>query len=169
LFAEVDATLSSGAPTVEQLQAMPLLEGVVKETLRLYPPAWLLARSVEGDDEVGGYRLRRGEHVFISPYLTHRHPEHWPEPDRFIPDRFSAGVRVPGGHRLAYLPFGSGPRICIGNAFAMLELKLVLAMIVQRFDFTSDEMGPPGLAPLIALRPRRAIRLRLQERRKSQN
>jgi cytochrome P450 len=128
--AELDAVLGGRPPTQADLSALPLLAAVVKESLRLFPPAWTIERQAAAADTIGGYDIPAGSTVILSPYLTHRHPEFWDEPEDFRPDRWlEPGARRP---RSAYLPFGAGARQCIGGTFAMLEAQLMLATLMQR-------------------------------------
>lgn len=140
--AELDRSISGDRPTPDELDDLVLLDAVIAESMRLMPPAWLLERTASEDDVVQGHAVAAGEQVLMSPYLTHRHPDFWPEPERFRPDRFLAERTK---HRLAYLPFGAGPRQCIGGGFATLEIKAVLAAVLHRLDL--------DLAPGSALRP----------------
>lgn len=141
LQAEVDAVLGDRLPAAEDLPRMELLGGFVLELLRLYPPAWTLARDVVEEDVVGGLRVPAGSLVLISPFLTHRHPDFWPEPERLDPGRHRPEL-VEARPRCAYLPFSQGPRACIGNHFALQELSLVLATLLQRLTI-SLAPGPP--------------------------
>jgi cytochrome P450 len=129
--AEIDATIGDGVPTGESLEAMLYLEAVVHETLRLYPPIHLGNRRTLEDLDLEGYRLPRGRRLLYSIYLTHRDPEVWPDPDRYDPERFLGGKRsLP----YAYLPFGGGPRNCIGAHYGLVEGKAVLARLLQGWD-----------------------------------
>jgi cytochrome P450 len=110
--------------------------------LRLYTPVPGLGRQTIAADEIGGYAIPADSTVFISPYVTHRHAEFWEEPDRFDPDRFTA-ERCSGRPRFAYFPFGGGPRLCIGNEFAMMEAQLILAMMTERYHL-QPLPGPSG-------------------------
>jgi cytochrome P450 len=134
--AQVDAALGGRTvPTMDDLANMPFVLQVFKETLRLYSPAYVVARQALEPVTIGPRRLRRGEVVFVSPYLLHRRAENFAEPLRFDPDRWAdpdAERKLPS--RYAYLPFGAGPRVCIGGHFAMLEGHLVLASIIRRFN-----------------------------------
>jgi len=105
---------------------------VVEEALRLYPPLWAFGRQAIGEDEVGGYRIAAGAPVNFSPWVTHRDPALWDDPERFDPERFTP-ERVAERHRFAYLPFSGGPRLCIGNEFALMEATLLVAMMAQRY------------------------------------
>ncbi|MEO5959235.1 MAG: cytochrome P450 [Opitutaceae bacterium] len=124
---EVAATLGGRAPTLEDLARLPFTKSVIKEAMRLYPPIWIIERRVVRDDAVGGFFLPAGSAVVIAPYALHRHPGFWDRPDEFNPSRFAASTPP------AYIPFGVGPRFCIGSEFAMLEAQLVVSMVVQAF------------------------------------
>jgi cytochrome P450 len=131
---EVDAALGGRTPTVADLPHLPYTLQVLKETLRLYPPGWLLNRRALRDVEIGGYRIRRGMLVMNSIYTLHRQPALFPDPERFDPERFRPAneKQIP---RYAYVPFGAGPRICIGNHFALMEAQLILATLIARVSF----------------------------------
>ena len=159
--AELDATLGGSPPRLEDLPRLPYLMQVLKESMRLYPPAWMIDRHAIADDEILGYHLRKDTLVLVSPYLAHRHPGFWPNPEGFDPERFTPANEA-ARPRYAYFPFGGGPRQCIGNAFAMMEAQLIVATVLQRFR--------PWLVPghrvvpetLITLRPRYGLRMGLQ-------
>lgn len=131
LMAELDGELGDDAPTVEELERLPLLEGAIKEGLRLLPPTSWLLRIVAEDCQVGGYSLAARDKVIISPAVTQRIPERFPQPNRFLPERW-ADVK-PGAFE--FLPFSGGPRRCVGHQYAMLEMSLALAIILRRFRF----------------------------------
>lgn len=130
VHAEAVEVFSKGAPDVEALHGLRFTGNVIQETLRLYPPVWLLPRIAKGADEIGQYRISAGADVLISPYLMHRNPSLWADPMRFDPDRFDQ-PGIPGGHRYAYIPFGAGPRFCIGNNLGMMEATLVLSAVAR--------------------------------------
>jgi cytochrome P450 len=153
LRSELDAVLGGRAPTVDDLANLPYNRMVIDEALRLYPPAWVLSRTPLADDVIGGYRIPKGSNVFLSPYVTHRHPAFWDDPERFDPERFTP-ERAAGRPRFAYFPFGGGPRQCIGNNFALLEAQLLLATIFQRYRLELWPEHQVGLLPLITLRPK---------------
>lgn len=136
--AEVDQVLGTRPPTVEHLDQLPLLDQVIKETLRLYPPIHIGNRQTKGDIQVGNYHIPGNTRVMMSIYLSHRHPAHWPHPNAFCPERFArdSQEKVPP---FTYLPFGGGPRNCIGAAFAQVEAKVVLARLLQTFDFALEK------------------------------
>lgn len=117
----------SGAPLgYEDLHRFSYTSMVLEEVMRLYPPVWILPRLAQHEDEIGGYHVPAGADVLVCPYLLHRHPGFWPDPDAFDPERFAPGNST-GRNRYAYIPFGAGPRFCVGNNLGMLEATLVLA------------------------------------------
>jgi cytochrome P450 len=148
---EAQAALGDRAATQADLAALPFARQVIEEAMRLYPPAALLARTAKAPDDLGGRKVRPGDMVLIPIYALHRHRSLWDDPDAFEPDRFAPETAA-ASHRYAYLPFGAGPRVCIGLSFAMMEAVIVLATLVARFRF---ERGP-GPAP----RPRMTLTLR---------
>jgi cytochrome P450 len=160
LAEEVTRVLGGRRPTFEDLPALAETELVVLETMRLYPPAWVMARQALTNVEVGGFRFPRGAEFVMSPWVVHRDPKLFADPDAFEPDRWREDLakRLP---RFAYFPFGGGPRVCIGNRFAMMEAKLVLAALLQRFRFEAAADTRLELRPSVTLRPRDGLRLRL--------
>jgi cytochrome P450 len=128
--AEIDAVLGDTPPTAETYPQLTYLEQVMNETLRLYPPIHLGSRLAARDLEFDGYSIAKGTRVLYSIYLTQRNPEYWPEPDRFDPERFAPHIKH---EPYNFLPFGGGPRNCIGMAFAQVEMRVVLARLLQRF------------------------------------
>ena len=139
-------------PTVADLPRLPYTERVVQEAMRLYPPAYALGRQAVGPCELGGYRLPAGATVLMSQWVMHRDPRFWERAEQFDPDRWARGFPA-GVPKFAYFPFGGGPRLCIGNTFAMMESVLVLATIAQRFRFTLRTNRPVVPAPAFTLRP----------------
>ena len=151
------------APTAEDIAGLVHMQRVVQETMRLYPPAWIIGREAREDDELDEYFIPRGAQVYICPYIIHRHPTLWEQPERFWPDRFddeSAKER----HKFAFFPFGGGPRYCIGNHFAMMEMLLALSLIIQKFDIKPGTDQEVSAEPLITLRPLGGVTLRLKRR-----
>lgn len=134
VYAEVDAVVGTQMPTAAHIRQLRYLDSVIKETLRLYPPIHLGSRIAATEIEFQGYPIAAGTRVVYSPYLTHRDHKYWPEAERFDPERFAADS---ASHRPTYtfLPFGGGPRNCIGAAFALVEVKLVLARLLQHYAF----------------------------------
>lgn len=153
---EVDAVLQGRTPTLADLPRMKITRMVLDETLRLYPPAWTFERQALEDDVIGGYRLPKGGIVGISPYVLHRDAKLWENPEGFDPMRFSP-ERSEGRHKFAYLPFGGGPRTCIGNAFAMMEATIILAMVLQHHRLDRDASRPLSLDPMVTLRPKHGV------------
>lgn len=155
LLDELDGVLRGAAPTLDQLSRLPLLEGVIKESLRLLPPAALGMRVTAEPTELGGYALPKDATVIYSEFITHRLPELYPEPDRFKPERWATTNRS----TYEFLPFSAGPHMCIGWAFAMQELRIVLAMLMQRY-----RLAPvPGtrLGVDIRMTPKPALPMRI--------
>lgn len=152
LRAKADAVLGGRLPTAQDLPKLDYAKRVIEESMRLYPPAWIMGREASEDDEVLGYAIKKGDIVFASQWLTHRHPAFWEQPERFDPDRFTP-ERSAGRPKLAYFPFGAGQRMCLGNNFALMEAQLVLVLIAQHYRLVSATGQPPTAQPLITLRP----------------
>lgn len=153
---EARAALGDRAPTVADLKSLPYALQVAEEGMRLYPPAWTFERVATEDDVVGGFAVPKGTFIGISPYVMHRNPRYFPDPMRFDPARFdrAAGHERP---KLAYLPFGGGARTCIGNAFALMELQVLLPMIVRAFDLDPPADFQLELEPSVTMRPARGM------------
>ncbi|KAK1182391.1 cytochrome P450 [Streptomyces sp. NBS 14/10] len=161
---EVDQVLDGRVPTLEDLSELTYTRMVMDETLRLHTPAWQTMRRAIHEDEIGGYRIPEGCGVYLNFLTYHRHPEFWPDPDRFDPERF-APENTAKRPRNVYQPFGSGPRYCIGKYFALTEMQIVIAMLAQNFTVTVPPGQPPvGFAPLVTLHPKGGIQLRLARR-----
>ena len=160
---EVDRVLAGRRPSFAHLEQLTSTRQAIEESLRLYPPAWGFSRRAVGEDEIGGYHLRTGWLVFVIPFVVHRRPALWPDPDRFDPARFTP-EREAERPRFAYIPFGGGPRGCIGSQFAMVEAQLIVAAIAQRFRIAPIENQTVRPEPLITLRPSPGIRARIRRR-----
>jgi cytochrome P450 len=135
---------------------------VFQEALRLYPPAWIITRKALADDEIGGHHLPAGSLVVTSPYVTHRDPRLWADPDRFNPGRFAA-EQIASRPRFAYFPFGGGPRLCIGNHFALVEAVLIIATIAQRYRLAPVPDHPVVVEPGVTLRPKFGLLMKLSD------
>jgi cytochrome P450 len=149
---EVDGVVGGRPVSFGDLAHLKVTSMVIDETLRLYPPAWSTSRSPIRDDEIGGRRIRRGKFVIISPYVTHRHPAFWSDPEAFRPERLEDGIPT-GPERFSYLPFGGGPHQCLGVHFALTEAKIVLATLASRFRPTLVPGHDARPDPSITLRP----------------
>ena len=164
LHEELRDVLAGRLPTISDLGRLPYLRGVVNEVLRLYPPAYVLARTSIATCTIGGYDLPAGSTIILSQWVTHHDPRFFADADAFLPERWLDGLedRLPAG---AYFPFGDGPRRCIGQNFALMEVVLVMATIAQKFQFrlaTARKIIPD---PLVTLRPRNGIPMRIDARR----
>jgi cytochrome P450 len=155
-------TLPPGPPSLAALKGLEYAPMVLSEALRLYPPAWTIARNVLDDDEVCGYRVPAGAFVLLSPYITQRLDAFWPDPGRFDPQRFTA-ENVRGRHRFAWFPFSAGPRVCIGKQFSMLEGQLILAQVMREFRVHVDN-ETLGFKAEGTLHPDRSVKVRLERR-----
>lgn len=158
LHQELSGVLNGRTPTINDLPRLPYTRMIIDETLRLYPPAYAIGRLGVDADEVGGYDVPRQAIITLSPYLTHRHPQFWPDPERFDPERFTP-ERSADRPRYAYLPFGGGPRQCIGNSFALTEAVLILATLAQQVRLRLVAGHPVDTEPLITLRPRHGMKM----------
>ena len=162
LHQELRQVLDGRTPQLEDLPRLPYADKVVRESMRLYPPAWSLARTVAKEIELAGYRLPVGANVVMSPWILHRDPRFFEQPEQFNPERWTAETaqRLP---RFAYFPFGGGPRLCIGASFAIMEAHLLLATIAQRFQLRLLPGHPVDALPSITLRPRHGMRMSLSK------
>ena len=160
LGAELQRELGGRSPTVADLERLRYTERVIAEAMRLYPPAWIIGRRAIVDLELDGYRISAGSIVVLSPFVTHRDRRWHPEPLRFDPDRFAPEAQA-GRPRYAYFPFGGGPRTCIGEGFALLEARLLLATLAQRVRFTLASDDEVALRPRVTLRPRGGLPMKV--------
>jgi cytochrome P450 len=163
LAAEVDAVVGDRLPTADDLPQLRYTEQVVIETLRLYPPAYVFGREALDDCEIGGYRLPKGMTVLMSQWVVHRDQRWFDQPEKFRPERWADGLaqRIP---KYAYFPFGGGPRLCIGNTFAMMESVLALATIAQKYRFTMLPGHPLVPQATFTLRPQYGVKAMLAAR-----
>lgn len=165
LHAELDEVLGGRAPSMDDLGRLPYTANVITESMRLYPPAWGLARIVVEDHELGGYPLRKGMGVAMAQWVVHRDTRWYDTPEQFRPERWEGDFakRIP---RFAYFPFGGGPRQCIGNSFALMEATLILATIAQKFRLSLVPDHPVVPLASITLRPRFGVRVVLEARQR---
>lgn len=166
LVDELSSVLNGRAAGASDLCALSYTEMVVKETMRLYPPVWVIGRQALNDFEVHGYRLPAGTNVLLVQWITHRDARFYGEPERFDPERWKDDP-IRSGHlpRFAYFPFGGGSRVCIGAGFALMEATLLLATIAQRFRLTLASDHSVEMLPLLTLRPKHGIKMTLRERK----
>ena len=164
---ELRDVLGGRPPTVEDLPRLRYTRMVLQESMRLFPPVWGLSRRLAEADEVGGAAIPKGNRVIISPYVTHRHPELWPNPEKFDPLRLEHAPRMARPPspmpRYAYFPFSGGPRECVGVNFAAMEATLVLATIAQSFELSVLPGQPIRPEPSFTLRPSNGLPVRLRE------
>jgi cytochrome P450 len=164
LHAEIEAALGTRRPAAEDVSALPYTRMVFAESMRLYPPAWLLGRVAVENHQAHGYVIPAGSLVVLSPWAVHRNETYFPEPERFDPDRWDPD-RIAGRPRFSYFPFGGGSRGCMGEAFAWMEGVLVIAALAQRWRFrVVDETTIPEPHPAITLKPKNGIRMRVENR-----
>lgn len=163
MAAEIGEAIGGRAPTADDLPRLKYTESVVMESMRLYPPAWTIGRESTGPFELGDYSFPAGTTIFVSPWVLHRDERYFDEPERFRPERWMGSLArdLP---RFAYMPFGGGPRICIGQRFAMIEAVLILATIAQRFSVKWQEDREVTPFPSITLRPQGGVWVELRER-----
>jgi len=163
LHAEVDAAPEHDAPSLLQMEALTYTQQVVNETLRLYPPGWVLSRRTVGPDTLGGFAVPPRTDVLLPLYLIHRHPQFWSDPERFDPGRFAPGTEDTRA-RFAYMPFAAGPRHCIGETFALYEMLMHLYRVARRYRLIAVPAPPVELEAQINLRTRHPLFMRLEER-----
>jgi cytochrome P450 len=163
LHAEVDNVLAGRPATVEDLPRLRYTEGVLQESMRLYPPAYVIGREAVADCEVAGYRVRRGLTILMSQWVVHRDGRFFEDPEKFRPERW-ASQQIQRMPKYAYFPFGGGPRVCIGNTFALMEGVLALATLAQRMRFVLVPGQPVDPWPTFTLRPRHGVKAVLARR-----
>jgi cytochrome P450 len=162
LESEADRSAGTALP-LSDAEALSFTHQVIEEAMRLYPPGWLFTRRTIEADEIGGYPLPPRTDVFISPYMLHRHPAFWSDPERFQPERF-AGIDAKERHRFAYIPFSVGPRHCIGENMAMFEMLVHINRMVRRFRLKRVSDEPIEFEAQINLRPRSNLKMMVEER-----
>jgi cytochrome P450 len=163
LVAELNSVLGGRPPELTDLHKLVYTEQIVKEVLRMYPPAWTFVREPAENVVIKGYHIPKGAVILISPFLIHRLPQYYSEPEKFMPERWVEGYerRIP---KTAYIPFSIGPRVCIGNIFALMEARLVLATVIQRWQLRHVDAASVVLDPQITLRPQKEIQMTVHRR-----
>ncbi len=163
LYSEIKEALNGRPPTVADLPNLPYVDAVIKESMRLYPPAWAIGREAVEDCEIGGYHVPAGTQLFISQWVVHHDPRNFENSNNFDPDRWTGDLetRLP---KFAYFPFGGGPRLCIGQSFTKMEANLLLTTIAQKFKLELVPGQTIQTQPSITLCPKHGIRVTLQER-----
>jgi cytochrome P450 len=161
--AELDEVLNGRAPEVSDLPKLKYTEMIAKEAMRLYPPAYAVGREAIEDTELGGFAVPPKTQLFAFQWVTHRDPRYFERPDEFVPERW-ASEAIQNLPKYAYFPFGGGPRQCIGNYFAMMEIVLLLAAIGQRFKFSVVDGHKVEVLPVLSLRPKNGIQVKLTHR-----
>jgi cytochrome P450 len=164
--AEVDAVVAGREPTFADVHQLSYVRQVIDESLRLRPPAPMLARNAVAEDKLGKFDVEAGGSVLAFTWAVHRHPDFWPDPLRFDPERFAPGA-AKGRHVCSYIPFGAGPRICIGNAFSLIEGALLIAQMFTRFDIEVASCADVKPLAVGTVRPSKPVRVRLTRRRQN--
>lgn len=158
MHAEAAEVLADRVPGYEDLARLPYTTMVIQEAMRLYPPVWGLPRTALAADVIGGYRVPAGADVMICPYTLHRHPDFWPGPGEFRPERFEGSAVA---HRYAYIPFGAGPRVCVGSHLGTMEATLIAAMVARDFRFELAGNTDPQPEAMLSLRVRDGLLVRV--------
>lgn len=159
----VDENLGDRDPTFGDVRGLGYALQVLEETMRLYPAVWFIDREPLEDDDIDGTPIKKGEDIGTSVYSLHRNPKYWEDPNQFDPERFSPENKknhVP----FSYLPFGGGPRLCIGKNFAQMEMQFIMAMLIRRYKFTLSSQDELGFKPLLTLCPSDGVKVRIEHR-----
>jgi cytochrome P450 len=165
LAAELESVLGGRSPGTEDLPKLKYANAIIKESMRLYPPAWGFGRQAKEDCEIGGYQIRKGRQLFFFPWIVHRDPRYFDSPEEFRPERW-LDEKIKQLPKYAYFPFSGGPRACIGNSFAMMEAVLTLATVAQRFRLRLVEGHEIKPWPVFTLRPKYGVRMVIEKREK---
>ena len=163
LLESVKESIGDEDPSFEKLRDLSYALQIVEETMRIYPPAWIVDREPLGNDEFEGIPIQKGMDVICLIYSVHRNPKYWENPETFDPDRFTPENKKKQ-EPFSYMHFGGGPRLCIGNNFALMEMQIILAMMIKRYKFELIEGQDIDINPLITLRPRNGIKVRVKKR-----
>ncbi|MCH8318378.1 MAG: cytochrome P450 [Bacteroidetes bacterium] len=163
LHRELKEVLNGKTPEMEDIPKLKYTLQVIEESMRLFPPAWVIGRRALDDDEIGGFKIKKGDNIIMSPYVMHRDPEYWKDPEKFDPTRFSY-ENAKDRSKFIYFPFGGGPRFCIGSNFALMEMQLLVATIAQRFRLRLAPGHKVEKNPLVTLRPKYGMMMNLEDR-----
>ncbi len=163
LLEEEKRVLNGRTPQLEDLRSLEYTRMVIDETLRLYPPAWIIGRHALDDDQLGNYRIPKNTNCLIPVYYIHRDPKQWDEPNKFNPERFSK-ENSKGRHKFVYFPFGGGPRLCIGNNFALMEMQVIVPMVVRALQLSKSKDFQFKKEPLITMRPAPHMKMAVTKR-----
>ena len=166
ILEEEKSVLNGSVPTMENLRSLEYTRMVIDETLRLYPPVWVIGRHSLEHDTIGGYDIPKNTNLLIPLYYIHRDPKLWNDPEKFIPERFNK-ENSKGRHKFVYFPFGGGPRLCIGNNFALMEMQVIVPMIVRAFKMAKPKGFTFKKEPLITMRPNPHMKMVLTKRQQS--
>ncbi len=166
LHAELDRVLGGRLPTIDDIPNLPYTDQVLTESMRLYPPAWIIGRQAANDYRIidTDYIAPKGSTLFASQYVMHRDPRYYADPEQFRPERWTPEFKA-SLPKFAYFPFGGGPRVCIGEPFAWMEAKLLVATLAQKWQMRLDPAQKVELQPVITLRPKYGMRMRMDRRR----
>lgn len=156
LLNEIDEHITDDNIDASIFRKMPYLKMVIEEGMRIFPPAWILGRKAIEDDNINGYEIKKGTNVLLPIYLIHHDKNIWKNPEKFIPERFES-EQIKSRHKYAYFPFGGGPRLCIGNNFAIQEMQVALCLILKRFHVSIDKNFQPEMDPLVTLRQKQIM------------
>jgi len=166
MIAEIDGLLDAGTPlTFNNISQFHYVKMVIEEGMRIYPPAWSVGRRNYEEDEIGGYRIMKDTNVLIPIMYFHHSAKYWDEPAKFKPERFAPETRNQID-RFVYFPFGGGPRLCIGNNFAMMEMQIILIIFYRNFKFRCKPGFTPEPDPLITLRPKNGMEMKIEKRKR---
>ncbi len=163
ILSEANSLTADGPLDFDKINQLRYTKQVIQEAMRLYPPAWILDRVALEDDQADGYAIPKGVPVNVFIYGIHRHEDYWPDPNKFDPNRFDPEA-IKTQTKFSYFPFGGGPRLCIGQGFAMLEMQIIVAEMLQRFKLSYQESEAPGLLPLVTLRPENDMPMLIERR-----
>ena len=163
LHAELDAVLAGNLPTVDDVQKLTYTEKVLTESMRLFPPVWVMGRRAVSSYKAGGFYVPAGSIVLLSQYVIHHDERHYADPEKFDPERWTPEARA-ARPKYSYFPFGGGPRLCIGEQFAWMEGILLIATLAQKWKLRLVPGHPVAPQPLITLRPKHGMRMTLELR-----